>query len=500
MMKKLLLLSTAIFALSFSSIAQSGKNGKTVQIKTASGVSGLKTASTPTIVPDTLHYYLNKVFYKEGNTNINNFPFYKSAASTATGVSHMGSRFDVPPGETIELVGLEAYARRQSNSISTKNKVNIIACYLDANGMPNLNNVIDSVMSELGGPLSITNPSLIGGNFLTPKTVTTSFAVLFRNMSTIAGDTVHLFRTNGATNSSTAAAKFKYSDVENGKDYGFVRYSKTVPGPFYSTRDFTLNAGFGIGTQYEFIVAPRVSYTLQAGQIVPQGIVADTSLAVPDTFCTREIMTFTNTSSKFYEHRMFNLNPFYLKWAQGSPFLSSPPGGFSADSAITWSFEFYDAAFPPMDSRVFLPSTNNGTIMAQTDLAYYPDCFTLNELRARLRPMGAFNTVPQYIYNESFTVCLRYCNGDTVGVNEQTALNNITLYPNPTSNGKTSVSGLSGTNTILIYNVLGQTISSAIITKSVHEIDLSAYPQGTYVIRIVNAEKQSKTIKILHQN
>lgn len=499
-MKKLLLLSSAIFALSFASFAQSGKNGKTLQIKTASGVSGLKTASTPTVVPDTLHYYLNKVFYKAGTTDIKNFPYYKSAASTGTGVSHVGSRFDVPAGDTIIITGLEAYARKHPFTANLKIKVNIILCNLDANGFPDYLNPIDSVMSEVGSGAVIT-PSLIGGNFATPRKMGKSYAILFRNMSTVAGDTVHLFRTSGAALTSTADIKFKYSDSENGKDYGFVRYSKGTPGPFYSTRNFTMGPGFGDGTQYEFIVAPRVTYTLQAGHMASPGILlAADSLVIPDTMCTRGIMTFTNTSSKFYEHRMFNLNPFYLKWAQGSGFLSQPPGGFSADSAITWNFEFYDAAIPAKDSRVFLPSTNNGTIMAQTDLAYYPDCFTANELRARLRPMGAFNTVPQYIYNESFTVCLRYCDGDTVGVKEQTALDNVSLYPNPSSHGKTSVSGLIGTNTITVFNLLGQSVSSEVITKSSYEVDLSTYPQGTYLIRIVNSENQSKTLKLINQN
>ena len=119
-MKKLLLLSSAVFALTFASYAQKGKSGKTLEIITGSGATGLKTASTPTLVVDTLHYYLNKVFYKAGTTDISQFPYYKSAASTGTGVSHVGSRFDVPLGDSIIITGLEAYARKHGFTANLK--------------------------------------------------------------------------------------------------------------------------------------------------------------------------------------------------------------------------------------------------------------------------------------------------------------------------------------------------------------------------------------------
>lgn len=197
---------------------------------------------------------------------------------------------------------------------------------------------------------------------------------------------------------------------------------------------------------------------------------------------------------------MYNLNTFYRKWNLNSPFLATPPGGFSADSSITWHFEFYDATLPPRDSRVFLPYTNNGTITAQTDLAFYPDCFTDNELRARFRPMGAFAKVPQLIYNEPFKVCLRYCNDDALGINSMNGYEGLSVYPNPAINGKTTVSGLKGTNTILIYNMLGQTISSEVTDNANATIDLSKYPKGTYTVRIANSENKTKVVKIIYQN
>lgn len=511
MMKKLLLLSSVVFALHFGASAQSGRQGTSISYGLGHPtyeVSGLTTASTPTIITDTLHYYLNKYYFKTAAVSLTAFPYYKSAASTVTNVTHCGSRFDVPAGETVTVTGLEAFASKHPGGANPKIRVHLYLCNINpSTGMPILPPV-DSVITEVGAA-SVLTPSLIGGNFThttiasptvpvaTPHEMTSNFAVLFRNMSTVAGDTVRLLRTAGATPNSTASIDRKCSDFENGFHYGYVRFNAQ----FNSTTDFTLAPGFGVGSDYEFLVAPRVTYSIQAGHLASQGILLEAdSLVTPDTMCTREIMTFTNTSSKFYEHRMYNLNTFYRKWNLNSPFLATPPGGFSADSSITWHFEFYDATLPPRDSRVFLPYTNNGTITAQTDLAFYPDCFTDNELRARFRPMGAFAKVPQLIYNEPFKVCLRYCNDDALGINSMNGYEGLSVYPNPAINGKTTVSGLKGTNTILIYNMLGQTISSEVTDNANATIDLSKYPKGTYTVRIANSENKTKVVKIIYQN
>lgn len=504
MKKKLLFLSSAVLAFTLISNAQSSKQGTKVNTK---GVTG---ANTPivyktTVVPDsvttndTLHYYLNKVFYKAGTTVLNNFPKYKNAAATVTNVTHCGSRFDVPIGDSIRVTGLEAFVQKGNFfAPSTSVKVHLYLCKLDANGLP-LNPAvtppIDSIITSVGGAYTL-NPGRIGGDFGdTAYTMKESFAVLFRNMSTYSGDTIYLLRTDGASQNSAADIKYKYSDDEGGKPYGFVRFL----GNMYGTKDFTLAPGFGAGTQYEFIVAPRVRYFIQASHQVDinQGVYTADDLPPYNFQCTRTLLTFTNTSSKFYEHRMYNLNPFYLKWALGSGFQAAPPGGFSADSAITWSFEFYDQATPAKDSRVFLPYVNNGTISAESDISFYPDCFTANEMRARLRPMNAFNTAPQLVANILFTVCAEWCNGDTVGIKKYDPLASIRVYPNPAENGMTTISGLSGKNSIIVFNMIGQAILSEETNRTDFEIDLSSFPKGTYLIRIVNDANESKTIKVV---
>ena len=497
MMKKLLLLSSAVFALSFAAHAQDTKRQvtttKTGGYFTQQGNPGLKTASTNTVlVLDTIHYYLNKYYFKTATTDFTAFPYYKSAASTVTNVTHCGSRFDVPLGDSVIVTGLEAYAKRQTPAANLTIPIHIMLCKLNAAGMPILP-PIDSVDVAVSG----SSISLIGGPLHSPRTMTTSFAVLFRNMSTVAGDTARLIRTAGTTaTNTTSSPSTKCSDFENGKDYGYVRYN----GVFYNTRDFVLAPGFGVGTAYEFVVAPRVQYILQASQQVPSFIVlADDTVNVPDTVCTRTQMTFTNTSSGFYEHRMYNLNQFYRKWNLYSAFPPFFSNAFTSDSSITWNFEFYDNGSLP-DSRVFLPYVNNHTITAITDLSYYPDCFTANQFRARLKPMGALGKVPQLVYNEDFIACFRYCNGDTVGIKSYAAYGNLKVYPNPAVNGKTMITGLRGKNTVMVYNMLGQMVFTEISNNAAIEVNLSKQPKGTYMVRIVNSENEVKSVKIVNQD
>ncbi len=514
-MKKLLLLSSAVFALHFGASSQNGRQGTSQSSSLGQpshgGTVSRTAASTPTVVVDTLHYYLNKYYFKTAISSVTAFPYYKSAASTVTNVTHCGSRIDVPAGDSVTVTGLEAYAGKHPQGANITIPVHLYLCNINSTtGMPILP-PIDSVSVNVAAvPLSPPGtPYLIGGNFThttvasptvavaTPHVMKSDFAVLFRNLSTVAGDTVRLLRTAGSTFTSNNAAVTKCSDFENGFHYGYVRYN----GTFYSTANFTTAPGFGFGTEYEFIIAPRVTYQIHAGHLASQGILLEAdSLVTPDTMCTREIMTFTNTSSKFYEHRMYNLNTFYRKWNLYSPFQAAPPGGFSSDSSITWHFEFYDAAVPAKDSRVFLPYVNNETITAQTDLAFYPDCFTANEFRARYRKMVAFGTSPQMVYNEPFKVCLRYCNGDTVGIGTVKGYESLSVYPNPAVNGKSTISGLQGTNTLVIYDLLGQVISSEVTQNPTTSVDLSKYPKGTYLVRIVSSDNKSKVVKIIYQN
>src|SRR5690606_17307472 len=131
MMRKLLLLSTALLTMCFGATAQEQK-----------------TASTPTVVTDTLHYYFNKFYFKTGISDINEYPYYKCPSATGTAVTHVGSRFEVPAGDSVYVTGLEAFVRKgptlTGESTSSIVKVGLYLCNLNSNNMPVLP-AIDSV-------------------------------------------------------------------------------------------------------------------------------------------------------------------------------------------------------------------------------------------------------------------------------------------------------------------------------------------------------------------
>jgi len=290
---------------------------------------------------------------------------------------------------------------------------------------------------------------------------------------------VMIVRTAGATyTNNNAQWTEKVSD-----SYGYVRYAAQ----FYSATNYTA-AGFGHGTDYEFVIAPRVKYELTVGHIPPPAVVNS------ETVCTRTNFAFTNISAKYYTHRMYNLNEFYRKWNNVVAFQSQPQvgGGFSADTSITWYFEFDDNAMPARDPRQFLPYGGTG-INWTSDMA---GCMDNNELRARWRPMQAFGRGTQLFYNEKFRLCMEYCNDD-VGIASAGVLAKAKLAPNPLNEGHTTISGLQGNTSLSVTNVLGQVVAVKEINSGSADLDLSTLPKGTYFVKMTSGEN-TRTIKVLN--
>jgi hypothetical protein len=471
-MKKLIFLFVLLFLQNAAILAQGSLKG---------------TATTNTMITDTLHYYFNKQYFKTNPPNLKSMPYFKSTAATvnnATLVTFVGSRFDVPNTHTVEVFGLEAYVAQQSLFVSNR-PFRLYLFSLDANGLP-----LDSIDSVdlIAPPVTATTPSLIGANFKSKVTgnpvshvMTKDFAVLMRNISGDEKDTVLLLRTSAkAATNVNALPKEKFG--EGG--YGFIMYNKV----FYKTTNYNMSLGFGAGTDYEFCVAPRVKYEIYADHIVPPAIANNA------TVCTRTAFTFTNNSSPFYLNRQYNLLEFYRHW-QGGSFMTSPPGGWSPESPITWFFEYDDNTIPPRDPRKVLPEGET-TVTSETDLA---GCFSSNSLRARLAKMTPYGKGEIFYYNQDFTICMDFCNGDAVGITSHQAIENIRIYPNPTINGMAFVSGMNGKTEINIYNMLGEKIDHFITQSSNVSIDLQNQPQGVYFIKTQNASTGEKILKLVKQ-
>lgn len=458
---------------------------------------------TPFLVQDTLHYYFNKYYFKTGQTTYTNYPIYKSPAATCPNavITHVGSKFE--NCDTLWITGLEAFVAMPGKTAQTKYPVHMYLYNLGSNGLPST--VIDSVVTQLDGSFQ-NNPKLIGGNFTTtlataPFTTTAThkltgnYAVLLRNMSKVCGDTVVILRTAGLTPTNTAwnAGPFKYSDG----GYGFVRFGKPNAS-FYTSRDFTLAPGFGIGTDYEFMVAPRVEYYAKADVVIPQAVKDFNDGTTTDTMCTRTTLSFTNISTCQYTNKFFNLNEFYRKWNLYSAFSGAPQcGGWSADTAIAMNFEFEENAMPPRDPRRFIQYVNSGpnnnAITIATDR---PGCWD-NQFRASLRPMAPFGRQCQIRCVIPIRTCFSYCDKDGEGL-PTNILSDMRAYPNPMQNGQTVITGLKGSNLVEVYNMLGQRVQSVRTSEQQHAVDLGKESAGTYILKVKNENGQSRQLRLVN--
>lgn len=98
--------------------------------------------------------------------------------------------------------------------------------------------------------------------------------------------------------------------------------------------------------------------------------------------------------------------------------------------------------------------------------------------------------------SSSFPPCISPAGISLNGVDEYI----LNLYPNPAVDGKTTVSGLIGFNTILVYNMLGQLVYTKITSQESELIDFQNQPKGNYLIKITNSNKEFKSFKIINQN
>src|ERR1700761_3213282 len=158
MMKKLLLLSSAVFAFHFGAMAQIPS-----------------TPSATVQVTDTLNYFLNKQQFKIGNVMDKTYPYYKAptsaAANSYTYVTHLGSIFRNKDA-SLMVNGLEGWAAKnvRNSSGSSAIPVMLYLCNLNpTTDMPILP-AVDSVLTYVNntcGTDGLCPPQLCAGDFTT---------------------------------------------------------------------------------------------------------------------------------------------------------------------------------------------------------------------------------------------------------------------------------------------------------------------------------------------
>lgn len=489
-MRKLLLLSSALFALGFGAKAQ--------------------TAVTYTTITDTLIYFENKEHYRNPNKAAGPgvFDYYRAPSTNINGnyqyLTHCGSIF--LNQDSITVTGLLGWMKLAPGSSGRAQGVDVRIEICDINpttGLPQLPSFAHTTIKlKLGdGHPHLEGGPLIGG----PKLVNrTNFAILMRNMSTAAGDTVYFYRTN-------AHVLYSASDPELQFGEGLGVVSRTQNQNFSKTTDYDQLPSQlfgGHGTDFEFCVAPIVELYLKTSQIVPE------ELSFAPGGCVGKWYDYVNTSSPSFTNRQFNQNEFYRRW---KPFATQPqPYGFYPEDPIVWVFGDDNRldTVPYHWGRIPNTVLDQGTNIAGKwfdtasvpDPIYplppppYDDHFNGNFFANYKKMNSTSGYGARFRGSDTLITYVDWCNhtSDEMGIKENT-LNKVKIYPNPAANGKTTISGLEGKNTVTVYNMLGQMVSSDVSDKEIYVVDLFNQPQGAYLIRVVNDAQRSKSIRIINQ-
>lgn len=405
-------------------------------------------------VTDTLYYTYNKHTFRNTAANANQYWIYTSPwPSSTVRVTHFGAIFQNTG--TITVNGLEAMMSRKSTSTNSAVPVHVLL-YNVVNGLP-----VMPAIDSIGAIITGTSNVYIGDDFNVGRQITGDYAVLYRCASTSPGDSILAWSNNASTFTSTATTEKRY-----GEGFGVFR----VNGVFAVTTDYLA----GVGNDREFIVAPRVQFN------------SVTSVTNPTTTpCVSEVYTYTGSSSYWMDHRQYNLNTFHKRW---KPFLNPAAAvQIPADSVFVWTFgDATGNQYPATGTNTISHTYTNTAVGTRTGTFSVNYQTSINYTNRKLTDRATFTSTVQ--------LC------SYVGINEQSAFQNLNVFPNPAVNGKVFISGLTGVNTVSVYNVLGQVVSSTQYDKESVSLDLVNQPEGSYLVKITNnANNAVKVVKLINQ-
>lgn len=415
---------------------------KQAVIEAPSNSNNINAKASAVNVSDTLWYYFNKHFYR----NAAGTGFYVFNSPNVYGITHFGCRFN-NNNPNLAITGLECIASKKTGSPSASLTVRMYLC--NVTGSVPVFPPIDSISVTT----TTTTGQFLGGNFTTPKFVSGDFAVLYRGVTTVAGDTVRVWMNNANTaTSATTLTASKY-----GEGYAYLRVAGT----------FTPMTGmFGAGTDFEFQVAPRVGFTANAAQ----------ASSTVSPYCANTPYTFNNTSSLPLGHRQYNLNQFYRTW---KPFSNTVTISPAPDSVYTWNFgdatgNIYTTTGNPNPNHTYVAAgTYNGT------------------LTAKYRRMADSGVQLQDAVTFSKTVVI--CGG----IQSYSGIEAVIVYPNPSNNGNISIANLPSESNIDVVNMLGQSVFKDKASAGTYNADLSSLAKGSYFVKISAVNEKTKIVKLI---
>jgi len=75
---------------------------------------------------------------------------------------------------------------------------------------------------------------------------------------------------------------------------------------------------------------------------------------------------------------------------------------------------------------------------------------------------------------------------------------NFAVFPNPVKNVLNLDSTMADITDVAVFNLIGQQVIAKTVNATHGQVDMSALPQGTYMVRIT-ANNQVKTVKVIKE-
>ncbi len=420
------------------------------------------------IVQDTNWYFINKHQYRNTTTNANSFYTIKVPPITGTASINSGGALFAQSGSMV-VSGAEGIFMKHPSSPSasvpiTFHVFNVVA------GMPtgaSLGNCTTSIASSTIG-------NYVGCNFSSTVLVMGDFAIIAKNTSTNPADTLRMFMNNART--STAAISPAAPEQMYGEGYGLIGYGTIFPGLWDNTTNlFNLGAG-NTGSDFEFIVAPRVAYVFTADH-------ASTTM----TTCNTASVNYINTTSANALSKQWNLNRFYKMW---KPFanttLLNDPNSTLQDSAVTWNFGGSPAVTEYIDSPNHAYNISAG-----------PPSYTAvvnDQLIIKLQKQSNYSPGNTVLDSKAWSLTVTICN---VGLTENSLTSQVGVYPNPATDKVTVyVNNANKDSQIQVMNALGQVVITRTNLTEKNELNTESLTKGIYFVR-VGSGKDFTTTKLV---
>jgi hypothetical protein len=428
-----------------------------------------KTASIA--VNDTLWYFYNKQRFINTTANQLFYTVQGSVASgTAVNLPEFGSSFLNTGGNSpVTISGAYVLVSKQSNASSSV-PVRVYLYNANSTGFPT------SKVDSANISVTTNGGSFYLANFTTPRTVAGSFFISYRIMSTVLTDTIRAWMTSANTPTSTGAASTKFGEG--------LSYSRAVILGANPLNSFFVNTDFygaTDGLDLEAVVAPIVSFSINSNY----NVAAPNSTATPGSYCTGQTITFTNTTNPaaVVYNRQFNFNRFATVWGSIASFSVPIP---TADAIDNWTFNNGNLTTTTNASTVL---ANPGSLNTKLTIKYRHSPFLPGD--------PIFNETDTKTTNSSVVACTSTL---TTGINNVSGFESLSIYPNPTNSGKTTISGLDFGSSVKVYDMLGQLVLAYTADKDVVSLDLSNKANGNYIVKIMNASGNVRVLKIVNQN